>query len=90
MGGGITMNFISAGLPVVLLETKQEALDKGLATIRKNYETSMKKGKLTQAQLDACMALIHPTLSYQDFSDMKPCLKTWTSKSRSLKHSMAW
>jgi 3-hydroxyacyl-CoA dehydrogenase len=70
MGGGITMNFISAGLPVVLLETKQEALDKGLATIRKNYETSMKKGKLTQAQLDACMALIQPTLSYQDFSDV--------------------
>jgi 3-hydroxyacyl-CoA dehydrogenase len=70
MGGGITMNFISAGLPVVLLEPKQEALDKGLATIRKNYETSMKKGKLTQAQLDACMALIQPTLSYQDFSDV--------------------
>jgi 3-hydroxyacyl-CoA dehydrogenase len=70
MGGGITMNFISAGLPVVLLETKQEALDKGLATIRKNYETSMKKGKLTQAQLDACMDLIQPTLSYQDLSDV--------------------
>ena len=70
MGGGITMNFISAGLPVVLRETKQEALDKGLATIRKNYETSMKKGKLTQAQLDACMALIQPTLNYQDFSDV--------------------
>ena len=70
MGGGITMNFISAGLPVVLLETKQEALDKGLATIGKNYETSMKKGKLTQAQYDACMALITPTLSYQDFADV--------------------
>lgn len=67
MGGGITMNFISAGLPVVLLETSQEALDKGLATIRKNYENSMKKGKLTQAQLDERLALITPTLDYEDF-----------------------
>ena len=67
MGGGITMNFINAGIPVVLLETKQEALDKGLATIRKNYENTMKKGKLTQAQLDESMGLITPTLSYEDF-----------------------
>ena len=67
MGGGITMNFINAGIPVVLLETKQEALDKGLATIRKNYENTMKKGKLTQAQLDERMGLITPTLSYEDF-----------------------
>ena len=48
MGGGITMNFLNAGIPVVLLETKQEALDKGLATIRRNYENSAKKGKLTR------------------------------------------
>ncbi len=67
MGGGITMNFVNAGIPVVLLETKQEALDKGLATIRKNYENTMKKGKLTQAQLDERMGLITPTLSYDDF-----------------------
>ena len=67
MGGGITMNFINAGVSVVLLETTQEALDKGLATIRKNYENSMKKGKLTQAQLDERMALVKPTLSYEDF-----------------------
>ncbi|MBC7379030.1 MAG: enoyl-CoA hydratase/isomerase family protein [Burkholderiaceae bacterium] len=67
MGGGITMNFINAGVPVVLLETRQDALDKGLATIRKNYENSMKKGKLTQAQLDERMALITPTLSYEGF-----------------------
>ena len=67
MGGGITMNFINAGIPVVLLETRQEALDKGLATIRKNYENSMKKGKLTQAQLEQRMALITPTLDYADF-----------------------
>ncbi len=64
MGGGIAMNFANAGIPVTLLETKQEALDKGLATIRRNYENSMKKGKLTQAQLDQRMALIGGTLSY--------------------------
>jgi 3-hydroxyacyl-CoA dehydrogenase len=46
MGGGITMNFLNAGIPVTMLEMKQEALDKGIATIRKNYENSMKKGKL--------------------------------------------
>jgi 3-hydroxyacyl-CoA dehydrogenase len=64
MGGGITMNFLNAGLPVVLLEMKQEALDKGLATIRKNYENSAKKGKLTAEQVEQRMALITPALDY--------------------------
>ena len=67
MGGGITMNFLNAGIPVVLLEMKQEALDKGLATIRKNYENSMKKGKLTPAQVEQRMALVTPTLAYDSF-----------------------
>jgi 3-hydroxyacyl-CoA dehydrogenase len=66
MGGGITMNFLNAGLPVTLLETKQEALDRGLATIRKNYENSAKKGKLTAEQVEQRMGLITPTLSYDD------------------------
>ncbi|WP_321841391.1 3-hydroxyacyl-CoA dehydrogenase NAD-binding domain-containing protein [Paraburkholderia bannensis] len=66
MGGGITMNFLNAGVPVTLLETKQEALDRGIATIRKNYEAQVKKGKLTQEKLEARMALISPTLSYDD------------------------
>ncbi|WP_321964694.1 3-hydroxyacyl-CoA dehydrogenase NAD-binding domain-containing protein [Paraburkholderia sp. J7] len=66
MGGGITMNFLNAGLPVTLLETKQEALDRGVATIRKNYEAQVKKGKLTQEKVEARMALITPTLSYDD------------------------
>ncbi len=66
MGGGIAMNFANAGIPVKLLEMKQDALDKGLATIRKNYEGSMKKGKLTQAQLDKRMSLISGTMSYDD------------------------
>jgi 3-hydroxyacyl-CoA dehydrogenase len=66
MGGGITMNFLNAGIPVTLLETKQEALDRGIATIRKNYEAQVKKGKLTAEKLEARMALIRPTLSYDD------------------------
>lgn len=69
MGGGITMNFLNAGIPVVLLEMKQEALDKGAATIRKNYENSARKGKLTQEKLAARMALLSPTLSYDDLRD---------------------
>ncbi len=66
MGGGIAMNFANAGIPVKMLEMKQEALDKGLATIRKNYENSMKKGKLTQEQLDKRMSLISGTLAYEE------------------------
>ena len=69
MGGGIAMNFVNAGIPVVLLETKQEALDKGIATIRKNYENTMKKGKLTQEKFDQRVALISGTLSYNDIAD---------------------
>ena len=66
MGGGITMNFLSAGLPVTLLETKQEALDKGVATIRRNYDGSVKRGKLNAEQLEKAMGLLKPTLSYED------------------------
>ncbi|MCA8243655.1 3-hydroxyacyl-CoA dehydrogenase NAD-binding domain-containing protein [Burkholderia sp. AU32262] len=69
MGGGIAMNFVNAGLPVTLLETKQDALERGLATIRKNYDAQVRKGKLTQEKLDARMALIAPTLSYDDLKD---------------------
>jgi 3-hydroxyacyl-CoA dehydrogenase len=69
MGGGIAMNFVNAGIPVVLLETQQAALDKGLATIRKNYENTLKKGKLTQEKFDQRMALISGTLSYQDIAE---------------------
>jgi len=69
MGGGIAMNFVNAGVPVTLLETKQDALDRGLATIRKNYDAQVKKGKLTQEKLDARIALIRPTLSWDDLGD---------------------
>ena len=68
MGGGIAMCFANAGIPVRLLEVKQEALEKGLATIRKNYEGSAKKGKLTAAQVEERMGLIQPTLHYADLA----------------------
>jgi len=68
MGGGIAMNFANAGIPVVVLEVKREQLDKGLSTIRKNYESSAKKGKLTAAQVEERMGLIRPTLSYKDLA----------------------
>jgi 3-hydroxyacyl-CoA dehydrogenase len=69
MGGGITMNFLNAGIPVTILEMKQEALDKGVGIIRKNYENSLKKGKLTQEKLDGRMGLLSSTLSYDELKD---------------------
>lgn len=70
MGGGIAMNFANAGIPVVMLEMKQEALDKGLALIRRNYENSAKKGKLTQAQVEERMALLSGTTDYDSLADV--------------------
>jgi 3-hydroxyacyl-CoA dehydrogenase len=70
MGGGIAMNFLNAGIAVVLLELKQEALEKGIAQIKKNYDGTMKKGKLTQEQLDTRMGLITPSLTYEAFRDV--------------------
>ncbi len=69
MGGGISMNFLNAGIPVTILETKQEALDRGIATIRKNYEAQVKKGKLKQDQYEQRMALLTTTLGYDDIRD---------------------
>src|SRR5206468_1013385 len=65
MGGGITMALINAGLPVVLVEHTQAALERGLATIRTNYQGQLQKGKLTEQALSARLALITPTLEYQ-------------------------
>ncbi len=69
MGGGIAMNFANAGIAVKMLEVKQDALDRGLATIRKNYENSAKKGRIKPADVETRMALIQPTLSYADIGD---------------------
>ncbi|MEP6545955.1 MAG: 3-hydroxyacyl-CoA dehydrogenase NAD-binding domain-containing protein [Gammaproteobacteria bacterium] len=66
MGGGIAMNFVNAGIPVTVLETTQAALDKGLGTVRKNYENTLKKGRLTQEEFDKRINQITGTLSYDD------------------------
>ena len=69
MGGGIAMNFLNAGVPVTILEMKQEALDRGVGVMRGNYEAQVKKGKLKQDKLDARMALLSTTLDYGDLKD---------------------
>ena len=70
MGGGITMTFINAGLPVVLLETQQDALDRGLANIRRNYQGALRKGTLSPASLEQRLALITPTLEFEQLRDV--------------------
>src|SRR5215472_13961364 len=69
MGGGIAMVFANAGIPVLLKETDQAALDRGLATIRKNYANSVKKGRFSQEEMDKRMARIQPTLTYDGFGE---------------------
>jgi 3-hydroxyacyl-CoA dehydrogenase len=70
MGGGITMAYANAGIPVLLKEVDQPALDRGLATIRKNYAGSVQKGRLSQEQMDQRLALIRPTLTFDGFRDV--------------------
>ncbi|TAJ34567.1 MAG: 3-hydroxyacyl-CoA dehydrogenase, partial [Reyranella sp.] len=70
MGGGIAMNFANAGVPVTMLETSQEALDRGLKTIRTNYENTAKRGGMKAEDVDKRMALIKPTLDYNDLKDV--------------------
>ena len=69
MGGGISMNFLNAGIPVKILEMKQEALDKGIAVIEKNYQAQVKKGKLKEDKFQQRMALLSSTLNYADLAD---------------------
>ena len=69
MGGGIAMVFANAGIPVLLKEVDQPALDRGLAKIQKNYASSVQRGRFTQQFVDERMALITPTLSYDNFAD---------------------
>ncbi|MDX2033750.1 MAG: 3-hydroxyacyl-CoA dehydrogenase NAD-binding domain-containing protein [Blastocatellia bacterium] len=69
MGGGIAMNFANAGIPVLLKESEQDALDRGLATISKNYASTVKKGRLTEDAMRQRLALIQPTLSYDGFEE---------------------
>ena len=69
MGGGISMNFLSAGIPVTIVEMKQDALDRGTGVIRKNYEATAAKGRMKPEQVEAAMAALKPTLSLEDLAD---------------------
>ena len=69
MGGGIAMNVVNVGIPVILKEVNQEALDRGLGIIRSNYEVVVKKGRLSEEQLEKNMAMIHGSLDYDDLAD---------------------
>jgi 3-hydroxyacyl-CoA dehydrogenase len=69
MGGGIAMNFLNIGMQVTLVEARQDALERGVQTIRQNYENTAKKGKLTADQVAQRMGALRPTLSYDDIRD---------------------
>ncbi len=69
MGGGIAMNFANAGIPVAVLEISREALDRGLGVVRRNYETTASKGRISAADVERRMGLIRPTTSYDDIAD---------------------
>ena len=69
MGGGIAMNFLSAGIPVAIVETSKEALDRGVSIMRRNYENSAKKGRLTLAEVEERMARLSPALDFQALAD---------------------
>ena len=66
MGGGIAMNFLTVGLPVTIVETEQANLDKGVATIRRNYANSVKRGKMSEDEVERAMALLTPSLAFDD------------------------
>ncbi len=68
MGGGIAMNFLNAGIPVTIVEREQDALDRGLAVIRKNYERSAKRGSISADDVETRMGLLTPSLDKSDFS----------------------
>lgn len=70
MGGGIAMTFLNAGIPVLLKEADQAALDRGMATIQKNYANSVIRGRFNQQFVDERLALLKPTLSYDGFGDV--------------------
>ena len=68
MGGGITMNFLNIGVPVTLVEMTQEALDRGVGVIRRNYENTARKGRMTEAQVEERIALITPVIGLEALS----------------------
>jgi 3-hydroxyacyl-CoA dehydrogenase len=70
MGGGIAMNFVNVGIPVIIVETTQEALDRGMKVVRGNYERSAKNGRFTMEQVEQRMALITPTIKLEDIANV--------------------
>lgn len=69
MGGGISMNFASAGIPVTIVETKQEALDRGLGVIQSNYQRSADRGRFPQEEVEVCMGRYTPSLDLSSLAD---------------------
>ena len=69
MGGGITMNFVNAGIPVTLIETKQDFLDRGLGVVKKNYDISASRGRFTAEEVDQRMSMITGTINIEDSAD---------------------
>ncbi|MEO6579693.1 MAG: 3-hydroxyacyl-CoA dehydrogenase NAD-binding domain-containing protein [Sphingomicrobium sp.] len=69
MGGGISMNFLSAGIPVTIIEMAQDALDRGTGVMRKNYEASAAKGRFTNDQVEQMMGILNPTLDFNALAD---------------------
>ena len=69
MGGGIAMNFVAAGLPVTIVEQSKEALDRGMGVIAKNYANTVAKGRMSQEQMDKALAMITPSVSYDDLGE---------------------
>jgi 3-hydroxyacyl-CoA dehydrogenase len=69
MGGGISMNFLSAGIPVTIVEMNQEALDRGTGVMRKNYEATASKGRMTSEQVEKAMGYLQPTLDFAALAD---------------------
>jgi len=69
MGGGISMNFANAGIPVTIVEVQKEALDRGIGVVRKNYETSAKRGRFTMEDVEKRMGLLTPSMNLEDLAD---------------------
>ncbi|WP_265570120.1 3-hydroxyacyl-CoA dehydrogenase NAD-binding domain-containing protein [Sphingomicrobium nitratireducens] len=69
MGGGISMNFLSAGIPVTIVEMNQDALDRGTGIMLKNYQSTAKKGRMTEEQVGQAMGLLNPTLNFDDLAE---------------------
>ncbi|WP_432474685.1 3-hydroxyacyl-CoA dehydrogenase NAD-binding domain-containing protein [Amphritea sp. HPY] len=87
MGGGIAMNFVNAGIPVTLLEVREESLQRGLDLVRKNYEISAQKGRISSEQVEQRMELLQGTLNYDDLADVDLVIEA-VFESMEIKHQV--